>query len=62
MHGKDQDIRHDCLLNSLGLTRSSTKSSIIDLKVKVIVYRLSQNSNHFYNWVMSNVYFKKKIT
>ena len=24
-------------------------------------FRLSQNSNHFYNWVMSNVYFKKKI-
>jgi transposase len=21
-------------------------------------YKLSQNSNHFYNWIMDNVYFK----
>ena len=24
------------------------------------LYRLSQNSNHFYNWIMTNVYFKYK--
>jgi hypothetical protein len=31
-------------------------------EIKNFVNRLSQNSNKFYNWVMSNVYFKKKIT
>jgi hypothetical protein len=26
--------------------------------IKLFVVRLSQNSNHFYNWIMSNVDFK----
>ena len=30
---------------------------VLDL-VKKYLNRLSQNSNHFYNWIMSNVEFK----
>jgi hypothetical protein len=26
--------------------------------IKYVIYRLSQNSNQFYNWIMSNVDFK----
>jgi len=42
-----------------GLLRNLIKASgLMVEEFEALLNRLSQNSNHFYNWIMSNVDFK----